>query len=219
MGNLDRYARGKPEYGARCNMSIITLVSGGLDSILVAKLAQEEGLHQFPLFVDYGQRSRDRELASCRRAMVDLNLPEPKLADLSGFGELIRTGLTDPNLHIVDDAFTPGRNMLFLLTAAAYAYQVDADAISIGLLHESTTLFPDQTPAFLDDAEGMISRCMGKSIRVLAPLAAFHKVDVVALAKQKGIENTYSCHVGGEKACGECIACNEYKLEEVQDGR
>lgn len=196
-------------------MSIVTLVSGGLDSTLVAKLAQEEGLRQYPLFVDYGQRSRGRELAACRRAMADLNLPEPKVADLSGFGTLIRSGLTDPKLHIVEDAFTPGRNMLFLLTAAAYAYQVDADAISIGLLHESTSLFPDQTSAFLHDAEDMIMRCMGRSIRVLAPLTAFHKTDVVALAKQKGIQNTYSCHMGDKEPCGACIACNEFNFEEV----
>lgn len=196
-------------------MSIVTLVSGGLDSTLVAKLVQAEGIRQYPLFVDYGQRSRDQELAACRRAMCELNLPEPEVADFSGYGKLIRSGLTDPKLHIIKDAFTPGRNMLFLLTAAAYAYQVDADAVSIGLLSESTSLFPDQTSAFLHDAEGMIQRCMGKSIRVLAPLADFHKVDVVALAKQKGIQNTYSCHMGGEEPCGACIACNEFKFEEV----
>src|ERR1039458_4641334 len=121
-------------------MSIVTLVSGGLDSTLVAKLAQEEGVRQYPLFIDYGQRSRDRELAACRRAMADLYLPEPTIADLAGFGALIHSGLTDPKLHIVEDAFTPGRNMLFLLTAAAHAYQVNADAIAIGLLHEDTSL-------------------------------------------------------------------------------
>ena len=196
-------------------MSVVTLVSGGLDSTLVAKLAQEEGLCQHPLFIDYGQRSRDRELAACRRAMAELNLPEPNVADLSGFGALIHSGLTDPKLHIVEDAFTPGRNMLFLLTAAAHAYQVEADAVSIGLLHESTSLFPDQTSAFLHDAEGMITRCMGRSIRVLAPLAAFRKIDVFALAQEKGIRNTYSCHRGGEEACGACIACNEFKFEEA----
>lgn len=195
-------------------MSIVTLVSGGLDSTLVAKLAQEEGLRQYPLFVDYGQRSRNQELSACRRAMLELNLPEPKVANLSGYGELIRSGLTDSSLNIVDNAFTPGRNMLFILTAAAYAYQVDADAVSIGLLHESTSLFPDQSSPFLHDAEGMIRRCMGKNIKVLAPLSDFHKADVIALAKQKGIQNTYSCHMGGEEACGSCIACNEYKFEE-----
>jgi 7-cyano-7-deazaguanine synthase len=194
-------------------MSIVTLVSGGLDSTLVAKLAQEEGLRQYPLFIDYGQRSRDRELAACRRAMADLNLPEPTVAGLAGFGALVRSGLTDPKLHIVADAFTPGRNMLFLLTAAAHAYQVNADAISIGLLHEDTSLFPDQTSAFLNDAERMIACCMGREIRVLAPLTTFHKQDVVALAREKGIQNTYSCHMGDEEPCGMCIACNEFKFE------
>ncbi len=200
-------------------MSIVTLVSGGLDSTLVAKLAQEEGLHQYPLFIDYGQLARDRELEACCRAMNDLNLPQPKIAELSGFGRLIRSGLTDSKFHIIDEAFTPGRNMLFLLTAAAYAYQVDASAISIGLLNEATSLFPDQTAAFLQEAEIMISRCMGKKIVVLAPLSSFYKIDVVALAKEKGLSSTYSCHKGDEAPCGACISCNEFKFEESTNGR
>lgn len=194
-------------------MSIVTLVSGGLDSTLVAKLALEEGLQIFPLFVDYGQRARDRELAACQLAMSKLGLPEPAVAELSGFGKLIRSGLTDSSLHIVDDAFTPGRNMLFLLTAAAFAHQQNADAISIGLLHESTSLFPDQTSLFLVEAERMISLCMGRPIKILAPLSSFTKQDVVALAEAKGISQTYSCHLGEEEPCGDCIACNEFKFE------
>jgi 7-cyano-7-deazaguanine synthase len=193
-------------------MSIVTLVSGGLDSTLVAKLAQEEGVHQYPLFIDYGQICRDRELTACKQAMASLNLPEPKVADLSGYGCIIKSGLTDPALHIIEDAFTPGRNMLFLLMASAYAFQVGADAVSIALLHEDTSLFPDQTTDFLSEAEQMINRCMGRNIKVLAPLASYHKVDVVALAEAKGIQNTYSCHKGGEQPCGECIACNEFKF-------
>jgi 7-cyano-7-deazaguanine synthase len=193
-------------------MSIVTLVSGGLDSTLVAYLAREEGIQQFPLFVDYGQRSREQELAACRRAMVDLGLPDPTVASLSGFGTLIRSGLTDRDLHVVNDAFTPGRNMLFLLVAAAHAFQNHADSVSIGLLHESTTLFPDQTSAFLVDAERLIARCMGRQIRVIAPLSSFRKAEVVALAREKGISGTYSCHVGGKSPCGECISCKEFDL-------
>jgi 7-cyano-7-deazaguanine synthase len=196
-------------------MSIVTLVSGGLDSTLVAKLAQEEGLHQHPLFIDYGQLARDRELAACRLAMNYLHLPQPEIAALSGFGKLIRSGLTDSNYHIINEAFTPGRNMLFLLIAAAYAYKVEADAISIGLLHEDTSLFPDQTASFLKEAEKMIAHCMGKNITVLAPLSAFHKIDVVALAREKGLISTYSCHKGEELPCGACISCNEFKFEET----
>jgi 7-cyano-7-deazaguanine synthase len=193
-------------------MSIVTLVSGGLDSTLVAKLASEEGVEQFPLFVDYGQICSERELAACKQAMSSLHLPPPKVVNLAGYGELIRSGLTDPTLHIINDAFTPGRNMLFLLVASAYAHQVGANAVSISLLHENTSLFPDQTSDFLREAEELIARCMGKDIRVLAPLASYYKADVVRLANEKGIQNTYSCHAGGEEPCGDCIACNEFKF-------
>ena len=195
-------------------MSVVTLVSGGLDSSLVALLAKEEGLNQFPLFVDYGQRARDKELAACRGVMSALDLPSPEVADLSGFGALIRSGLTDPTLRVLEDAFTPGRNLLFLLVAASYAYQRGADAVSIGLLHEDTSIFPDQTEAFLADAQAVINRSYGRRIRVIAPLLAFHKIEVVALAQEKGIIGTYSCHLGSDDACGACIACNEFNFEE-----
>lgn len=105
--------------------------------------------------------------------------------------------------------------MLFLLTAAAHGYQKGADAVSIGLLHEDTSLFPDQTSRFLSEAEDILSMCMGRKIVVLAPLASFHKSDVILLAKQKRITGTYSCHAGGEEPCGKCIACNEFKLKEA----
>lgn len=193
-------------------MSIVTLVSGGLDSTLVACLAQEEGVDQFPLFVNYGQRALARELASCRGAMKYLGLREPKVAELSGYGGLIRSGLTDKGLRVLEDAFTPGRNMLFLLTAAAYAYQVNADAISIGLLNEDVSIFPDQTSAFVKSAEQLLVASMGRPLKVLTPLAEFHKNDVVALAQLKGIHGTYSCHKGDETPCGACIACNEFKF-------
>ncbi|OUS19521.1 7-cyano-7-deazaguanine synthase [Rhodobacterales bacterium 59_46_T64] len=196
-------------------MSVVTLVSGGLDSSLAALLAKEEGITQHPLFIDYGQRAMEKELSACRAVLARLEIPEPEVARLPGFGNLIRSGLTDTSLHVLDEAFTPGRNMLFLLVAASYAFQRGADAVSMALLHEDTSLFPDQTSAFLTDAQKMIKRCMGRDIRIVAPLAAFHKVDVVALAKEKGIIGTYSCHLGLDDACGACIACNEFNFEET----
>ena len=196
-------------------MSVVTLVSGGLDSSLVTLLAKEEGLEQFPLFVDYGQRARDKELDACRGVLARLHLPAPAVANLDGFGSLIRSGLTDPALDVVDDAFTPGRNLLFLLVAASYAHQRGADAVSIGLLHEDTSLFPDQTKAFLADSQAVIRSCMGRDIRVIAPLSNFQKIEVVELALEKGIVGTYSCHLGLEEACGVCIACKEFQFGEA----
>jgi 7-cyano-7-deazaguanine synthase len=200
-------------------MSTVALVSGGLDSTLVALLAKEAGVALHPLFIDYGQRARDRELDACRRAMRRLALPEPKVADLAGYGDLVRSGLTDKRLRVYEDAFTPGRNTLFLLVAAAYAAQVGADAVSIGLLNEDASLFPDQTRRFVSSVEAMIELAVGRPVRILVPLADFHKRDVVALAKAKGIDGTYSCHLGEEIPCGHCIACLEFNFDGGSDGR
>jgi 7-cyano-7-deazaguanine synthase len=193
-------------------MSIVTLASGGLDSTLMAILAREAGTQQFTLFVDYGQRSAAHELAACRRSMLAHGLPAPTVADVSGFRNLVRSGLTDSKLHIVEDAFTPGRNLLFLLLGAAHAYEVGADAVAIGLLKEETCLFPDQTTPFLRLAESMLSESMGREIKVLAPLREFFKCDVVELARIKGIKDTYSCHAGGDSPCGVCISCREFQF-------
>lgn len=196
-------------------MSVVTLLSGGLDSSLIAVLSQEAGVEQFPLFIDYGQRAKERELAASRRVSEMLGLGELEIAHLDGFGRLIKSGLTDTNLRVLEDAFTPGRNMLFLLVAAAYAVTKGADSIVIGLLHEETCIFPDQTDEFLAMAEALISTSMGLPIKILAPLRDFYKADVVSLAGEKGLTGTYSCHVGGAEPCGNCIACNEFKFGEA----
>ncbi len=194
-------------------MSIVTLVSGGLDSLLVASLAKDEGLAQFPLFIDYGQRAREREYAACVQGMARLGLRRPVTASLAGYGQLIRSGLTDTSQRVYEDAYTPGRNMLFLLAGAAYAAQIGADAVTIGLLHEDTSLFPDQTDAFLRSAESTLALAVAKPVRVLAPLASFHKRDVVRLAAEKGLSGSYSCHLGEAEPCGVCIACREFQFQ------
>jgi 7-cyano-7-deazaguanine synthase len=191
-------------------MSIVTLVSGGLDSTVMALLAKEEGLTQFPLFIDFGQLGRDRELQACRNNFLKHELPTPQVASLGGYGSLLSSGLTDPNKHIFDDAFLPCRNLMFLTVGAAYAFQCEATTVGIGLLDETFHLFPDQTKTFLTDTEALLSKSLGKPLKLVAPLMSFSKAEVLEIAKAKGITGTYSCHAGTEMPCGICIACREY---------
>ncbi len=191
-------------------MSIVVLVSGGLDSTLMAVLARETNTSIYPLYVDYGHLARNRELFACRNVFKKLNLPQPEVIDLSGIGKLIPSGLTNQNLHIHDDAFLPGRNLFFILAGAAYGYRRNASAVAIGLLDETLSKFPDQTTVFTKQAQQLLSVCLGREINVLTPLIKFTKQDVVALAKEKGISGTYSCHTGREEPCGVCIACKEF---------
>lgn len=191
-------------------MTLVNMVSGGLDSTLVGVLAREEGTETFPLFIDYGQRAAAIEWDACLWVHKQLNLPDPVRMDLSGFGSLIHSGLTSQDLDVKEDAFTPGRNFLFLLMGSAYAYQVGASSVSIGLLSEQFSLFPDQRSDFIEQAERSIEVAMGRKIEIVTPLAEFSKADVVNLSAQKGVSGTYSCHTGETDPCGKCIACLEF---------
>ena len=193
-------------------MSFVNLVSGGLDSTLIGVMAKESQIEHFPLFIDYGQRAAAKEWATCQSVHKQLGLPEPIRMNLSGFGQVITSGLTSESLDIKDDAFTPGRNLMFLLMGSSYAYQVGANSVAIGLLSEQFSLFPDQQQSFIAQAEQTISSAMGRTIKVLTPLMEFGKADVVQLAVEKGIKGTYSCHTGKAQPCGACIACLEFKF-------
>jgi 7-cyano-7-deazaguanine synthase len=189
-------------------MSIVTLFSGGMDSTLMSILIAEEGIEQFPLFIDYGQISKEKEWATCLEMHQSYYLPKPNYMNLIGYGQLIKSGLTD-NMMRIQEPFLPGRNMMFLLMGCAYAYQTNSSSVAIGLLSEKSHLFPDQTADFLQKAESLIEVIMMRRIKIVAPLMQFTKSDIIELSQQKGIKGTYSCHKGTDIPCGECVSCLE----------
>ena len=85
--------------------------------------------------------------------------------------------------------------------------------VSIGLLSEQFSLFPDQRSNFVEQAECAIELALDYRVQIVTPLSKFNKADVVRLATEKKISDTYSCHAGGDKSCGECIACLEFGPE------
>ena len=190
-------------------MGIVTLVSGGIDSTLMSLMANEVGATLFPLFIDYGQLGVDKEWQACQRLHERFKLPPVTRMDLSGFGKIIPSGLTDSKLRVNEDAFLPGRNLLFVLAGAAHAFKVQANGVAIGLLNPANRIFPDQTTEFLQEAERVVETAMGRRIRVLTPLINFSKTDILVMASERGIAHTYSCHSGGKEPCGVCIACVE----------
>lgn len=190
-------------------MKLVTLVSGGIDSTLMSVLAKEQGFELFPLFIDYGQLGSKLEWQACVYNHKRHKLPVPKKMNLRGFGQLIHSGLTSAKLRIKEDAFLPGRNSLFLLMAASYAYQVQSKNIAIGLLTDEYKLFPDQSKDFIKAAESFVQTEMDYGIKILTPLMEFNKAEVIELARAKKITKTYSCHSGKDKPCGKCISCLE----------
>ena len=193
------------------NMAVVTLVSGGIDSMVMCKVLENEKQEQYPIFIDYGQLANEKEWTSCKKIFNKSDLPEPERIDLSGYGKSIKSGITDTCKDVYIDAFLPGRNLIFLVVAASYAYQKEAKNIAIGLLSEKTHLFPDQTGEFLVNANFAINSALGYYITILTPLINFSKNDVIGLAKRYNlpISKTYSCHSGEDNYCGTCVACRE----------
>ena|SRR5258706_7166733 len=193
-------------------MAVVTLTSGGLDSTLMALLVKEEGIQQHPLFINYGQLNCAREYAACTRNFEEHSLPTPTVMDISGYGKLVRCGLTDADLDVFNAAFLPGRNAMFLLMGASYACSIGASAVAIGLLNEDRALFPDQTSEFVRHMEELLNKVMRTRITVITPFIKMDKEMIYTEAKRFGLQGTYSCHRGDEAPCGVCIACREYSF-------
>jgi len=192
-------------------MVVVTLVSGGIDSLVMSKIIDLQGEKQTPLFIDYGQLAREKEWAACTKIFEASGLPEPVKIDLSGYGKFLPSGITDKRKDINDDAFLPGRNLLFLVVGGSFAHHVGANKVAIGLLTERFHLFPDQTERFIVNANIAINEALNDSIAIVTPLMNFTKEDIFKLARhyKLPVEETYSCHLGGEKYCGKCISCRE----------
>lgn len=163
------------------------------------------------MFIDYGQLNKTREYSALEEVSKELGIDKPVYFDFSSYANNIQSGLTSTSLDVVEDAFTPCRNLLFIVTGAAYAFSVHCNKIVLGLLSEETMLFPDQSDDFLTKAKNVVAASLGTTIDILTPLRDLSKVEVAALGKKLGVKTYYSCHVGGAMPCGNCIACKEYE--------
>ena len=162
-------------------------MSGGLDSSVAASMAHGDGVEVIPVFVQYGQLAMERELAACRRQCAAIGLADPVVVDVAGFGRSVPSGLTNALLRVNEDAFLPGRNLLFLLIGAAVAYSRNASGVVIGLLDERSRLFPDQSREFVNRAEEMLALALGRDIRIVAPLIEMTKQQVMSVAAELGL--------------------------------
>lgn len=191
-------------------MDVVVLVSGGIDSIVACKLIEKQGGNIYPLFIDYGQLAAKKEWVACQQLLADCGFSKAMRIDVSGFGHVISSGLTDKSKDI-QKPFLPCRNLLFLTLAASYAKTKSCKAIAIGLLNEKSHIFPDQTEAFIVNSNFAINSALDDNYMILTPLIQFSKADVIKLAEKYSIplQKTYSCHSGEDIYCGKCVSCKE----------
>jgi 7-cyano-7-deazaguanine synthase len=200
----------------------LVLLSGGLDSMVVAGLACEAGYRIFALTIDYNQRHRI-ELEAASRVATALGVERHVIlpVDLSAFGG---SALTDPAIAVpktgvdgtIPPTYVPARNMIFLSLALGWAEASGARDLFIGVNALDYSGYPDCRPEFIKAFEEAASAATkagveGRPFNIHTPLIAMSKADIAAEAARLGLDTglSWSCYdptLDG-RPCGLCDSC------------
>ncbi|GAA0321218.1 7-cyano-7-deazaguanine synthase QueC [Sphingomonas oligophenolica] len=199
----------------------VALVSGGLDSMVAAARAREDGHRLLALSIDYNQRHR-LELAAARRIAKLLGAERHIVLplDLSVFGgSALTADIAVPKDGPSDGipvTYVPARNTIFLSLALGWAEAAGARDLYIGVNALDYSGYPDCRPEFIAAFEGLAELATkagveGAPFRIHAPLQNMTKADIVREADRLGLDAaiSWSCYdpAPGGLHCGLCDSC------------
>ena len=167
---------------------------------------------------DYGQRHKIELECAARIAehasVTNACLPIDTFAALGG------DALTDSGIEIekntsadssLPNTFVPGRNLVFLTFAAAYAYQRGIDHLVTGVAQTDYSGYPDCREDTIRSLQQTLRAGMESAVVIHTPLMHLSKKETVELAVQLGalpaMALTHTCYQGERPPCGECPAC------------
>ena len=109
------------------------------------------------------------------------------------------------------NTFVPGRNLVFLTYAAAFAYQRGIAHLVTGVSQTDYSGYPDCRQATLNSLQQTIRLGMETDVEIHAPLMQRSKKETVELARELGalevMADTHTCYNGMRPPCGTCSAC------------
>lgn len=199
----------------------VVLLSGGLDSMVVAAIARERGYMVYALSVDYGQRHR-RELDAARAIGERLGVARHVVLplDLTVFGgSALTADIPVPKEGVgegIPVTYVPARNLVFLALTTAFAETVAARDLFIGVNAIDYSGYPDCRPEFIASfAEtarlGTRSGAEGRPFAIHAPLQHMSKADIATECERLGLNPawSWSCYDPAPTgvACGICDSC------------
>jgi len=112
--------------------------------------------------------------------------------------------------------WVPGRNLVFIAIAAAWAEKLGAAEVVTGFNAEEAATFPDNSREFAAAADRALEFSALRRVRLSAPLAGLDKAAIVRLGRELGapLELAWSCYRGGEHPCGRCESCRRRSAAE-----
>lgn len=198
----------------------LVVLSGGQDSTTCLYWAIERfgTANVSTLSFDYGQRHRI-ELACAARIAEHASVTNACLP-IDTFAALGGDALTDSDIEIeknlsadsgLPNTFVPGRNLVFLTFAAAYAYQRGIDHLVTGVAQTDYSGYPDCREGTIRLLQQALRAGMDSTVVIHTPLMHLSKKETVELAVQLGalpaMALTHTCYEGERPPCGECPAC------------
>lgn len=213
----------------------LVLFSGGQDSAVCLAWALARHDRVETVGFDYGQR-HIVEMEARQRVRAELvarfpgwaaRLGEDHVIDLRGFGAVAESALTadraiEMTARGLPSTFVPGRNLVFLVYAAALADRRGLGTLIGGMCETDYSGYPDCRRDTIDAMERALNLGMEQTFRVETPLMWLTKARTWGLAAALGgeslvdliVEESHTCYRGerGDRhdwghGCGHCPAC------------
>lgn len=200
---------------------VILLLSGGIDSTVVLADLYAQKLNVHALSFDYGQR-HSVELEFAKRnaekyqvLMHHIIKPDYKMMQkgnlLTDLTKSTKNYQSAPLPEGITDSYVPGRNMLMLSYAAAYAEAYGLSDIYLGLNADDAQCFPDCSSSFIKALNAVWQTCGNThNINIQTPLIKDTKKQVLqkAINLEVQLTDTLSCYTPiADNECGVCLSC------------
>jgi 7-cyano-7-deazaguanine synthase len=203
----------------------VVLLSGGLDSMVVAGLAREANYRINALTIDYNQRHR-REIDAARviaghigaqrHVVLPLDLRQFGGSALTDDIDVPKNGDEAVAGENIPVTYVPARNLVFLSLTLAWAEALGAKDIFIGVNALDYSGYPDCRPEFIAGFAELATLATkagaeGERFTIHAPLQYLGKADIAREADRLKLDPamSWSCYdpEPDGRACGACDSC------------
>lgn len=199
----------------------VVLVSGGMDSLVTAAIAQRDCAKLAFLHLNYGQRTEERELLSFKKIAEYYKIPThlQKIIDVSFLKQIGGSSLTDEKIEVkkyqgesevIPDSYVPFRNTHIISMAVSWAEVIGATRIYIGAVYEDSSGYPDCRPSYYRAMNALIKEGTKEgNIKIVTPVIFLKKDEIVKKAHElhAPLDLSWSCYESNDIACGVCDSC------------
>lgn len=197
---------------------VILLLSGGIDSTTLLAQLRTEALNVHALSFDYGQRhSIELEFARQNAQIYNVLVHHVIKIDYSPMssGNLLTdkqfNNLQENGNNNKNSSYVPGRNLLMISHAAAYAEAHNINDVYFAANADDAQRFPDCSSLFVQAINKVWQSTHNTNqLRLITPYINLSKTEVIQLSKKLNVNlnMTLSCYSPTDKQeCGTCLSC------------